>query len=733
MVTIEELKLGNRTLEALKFLLSQITELETTISQIDISEIKDANTLTKEQIATLQDVKNAVETINSDLSLKKSDFDEKKQNFDNNINAFKNDKADFDEKKADFDSKNSTALSNFAFITSNVEKINSVSALLAEAKNVLETIKPIEQRTQAALNIIANSQAKFAELDALKTTLLELKRSLENISTTGLINDDSASTTTTYSSTKINALTQGGLKEADASENNTGGKLVKRNAQGNIYATNVYLNAPTKAEVSDIKTSLATDKWRFIVRDTGEGLLRSMSIKDFISSQEVDAYKKSESDDKYLAKSEASTDNISNTLVKRGTDKNISANNIKISDTGSDIEMVRDIEKDTQSPYQLLIRKSKDEPIKLMNLQNFIGRLMFYTQGNIDKATSLCLKKTDKIDAYTKRESDEKFALKTELTDGLPIGAYLSYPSQKTIPAGFLIADGRSLKKAEYTELFDVIGYTYGGSGENFNLPNFADGKFMRSIGGNAAGLGVVQQDAIDVNSLQLRSIVTDSLGNRNVYGTTGNDYRAVQYTYSNTGTDIAYKSVAGKEDKPIFATSKPANENRPLNMSVVVLIKAKDVISPSAGQIDKSIIATEAKAGVVKLKNSITAQQEDAAVTEKAVSDLLDINKSIGVGQAYQDVWAQRELNTYYPNTAGRPIMVDFNLESTSGSYIFHIVVDDVVVRKIQSERFYFVDAQFIVPAGSKYKIATPENTALKKLGICNNTNASSSWSELK
>ena len=162
--------------------------------------------------------------------------------------------------------------------------------------------------------------------------------------------------------------------------------------------------------------------------------------------------------------------------------------------------------------------------------------------------------------------------------------------------------------------------------------------------------------------------------------------------------------------------------------MSVIVLIKAKHVVTPSANQIDKTITATEAKAGIVKLKNSITAQQEDAAVTEKAVSSIV-----LGIGQTWQDVWAQRELNTYYPNTTGRPIMVDFNLESTSGSYIFHIVVDDVVVRKIQSERLYFVDAQFIVPAGSKYKIATPENATLKKLSICNNTNIASSWVELK
>lgn len=527
MVTIEELKLGNRTLEALKFLLSQITELETTISQIDISEIKDANTLTKEQIATLQDVKNAVETINSDLSLKKSDFD-------TNMNAFRNDKADFDEKKADFDSKNNTALSNFAFIASNVEKINSVSALLAEAKNVLETIKPIEQRTQATLNTIANSQTKFDELDALKATLLELKRSLENINTTGLINDTSTSTTTTYSSTKISTLTQGLLRETDASENNTGGKLVKRNAQGNIYATNIYLSAPAKAKVNDIKNSLTADKWRFIIKDTEDAQLRSMSIKDFINSQEVDAYKKTESDDKYLAKSEASTDNTANTLVRRGTDKNISVNNVKISDTGSDIEMVRDIERDTQSLYQLLIRKSKDEPIKLMNLQNFIGRLMFYVQGNINTATALCLKKTDKIDAYTKKESDDTFALKDDL---------------------------------------------------------------------------------------------------------------------------------------------------------------------PS--------LATEVKEGIVKLKNSITAKQEDVAVTEKAAKEYADKNASIGIGQTLQNLKNERRNGEIYTNKTGRPIFIFVSQQQSSSSQVCELEINGEKV--IKNVTYGNADGCIIaapIPAEAKYRV---------------------------
>lgn len=361
MVTIEELKLGNRTLEALKFLLSQITELETAISQINISEIKDANTLTKQQIVTLQDVKAAVESINTELGSKKTDFDEKKQNFDTNLSAFRNDKADFDEKKADFDSKNNTALSNFAFIASNVEKINKTSDLLAEAKAILETIKPIEQKAQTALETLANSQSKFSELDALKATLLELKRSLENISTTGLINDTSTSTTTTYSSTKISILTQGVLREADASENNTGGKIVRRNAAGNIYATNIYIKEPAKAEVATIKNSLATDKWRFLVRNSDEGILKSMSIKDFMAGQEVDAYTRAQSDAKYELKSTAYTK------------------------TESDAKYLKKIDK-----------------------------IDAYSKIECD---ATFLKKTDKIDAYTKRESDDKFAPITSLPE----------------------------------------------------------------------------------------------------------------------------------------------------------------------------------------------------------------------------------------------------------------------------------------------------------------------------
>lgn len=511
MVTIEELKLGNRTLEALKFLLSQITELETAISQINISEIKDANTLTKEQILTLQDVKAAVENIKTELSFKKSDFDEKKQNFDTNLSTFRNDKADFDEKKADFDSKNNTALSNFAFIASNVEKINKTSDLLAEAKSILETIKPIEQRAQTALETLANSQSKFAELDALKATLLELKRSLENISTTGLINDTSTSTTTTYSSTKISTLTQGMLREADASENNAGGKIVRRNAAGNIYATNIYINEPTKAEVTTIKNSLATDKWRFLVRNSDEGILKSMSIKDFIVGQEVDAYTRSQSDAKYELKSTAYTKIESDAKFLRKVDK---------------VDAYSKIESD-----------------------------------------ATFLKKTDKIDAYSKIECDDKFALKTELQKAIPVGSYLLYSSNSNTPEGFLRCDGSALDKTAYAALFAAIGYTYGRSDDKFLLPNFSDGKFIRSIGGNAAALGTTQQDAIR----NITAKMTHNIGETS--SQLSGAFKRTSYVNRTAASSTPYLGVGALEfDASLVVPT--ANENRPFNMAVVVLIK---------------------------------------------------------------------------------------------------------------------------------------------------------------
>jgi microcystin-dependent protein len=52
-----------------------------------------------------------------------------------------------------------------------------------------------------------------------------------------------------------------------------------------------------------------------------------------------------------------------------------------------------------------------------------------------------------------------------------PAGAVISYAGSSA-PTGWLLCAGQSLLTASYSALFGAIGYTYGGSGANFNLPD---------------------------------------------------------------------------------------------------------------------------------------------------------------------------------------------------------------------------------------------------------------------
>ena len=62
-------------------------------------------------------------------------------------------------------------------------------------------------------------------------------------------------------------------------------------------------------------------------------------------------------------------------------------------------------------------------------------------------------------------------------TTGYPtIGTIISWAGKnidKLTGTPYLLCDGRSLNKNSYPDLFTVIGYRYGGSGDNFDLPDF--------------------------------------------------------------------------------------------------------------------------------------------------------------------------------------------------------------------------------------------------------------------
>jgi microcystin-dependent protein len=56
----------------------------------------------------------------------------------------------------------------------------------------------------------------------------------------------------------------------------------------------------------------------------------------------------------------------------------------------------------------------------------------------------------------------------------VPIGGMMPFGGTAA-PTGWLMCDGTSYSTSSYSALFGVIGYRYGGSGANFNVPNFMD------------------------------------------------------------------------------------------------------------------------------------------------------------------------------------------------------------------------------------------------------------------
>lgn len=140
-----------------------------------------------------------------------------------------------------------------------------------------------------------------------------------------------------------------------------------------------------------------------------------------------------------------------------------------------------------------------------------------------------------------------------------------------SIPEGYLLCDGSELNRAVYSELFSVIGTTWGaGNGETtFNLPDFS-GKFIRGTGGNAAELGTVQAEGLPnaTGWFQLRygSVVSTD---RSVF-THINDATDTSTNYSlHLATTKITMSLSGAN--PIFGAS---NHVTPENCALNVIIK---------------------------------------------------------------------------------------------------------------------------------------------------------------
>lgn len=95
-------------------------------------------------------------------------------------------------------------------------------------------------------------------------------------------------------------------------------------------------------------------------------------------------------------------------------------------------------------------------------------------------------------DLFENRDRELELSL-ININGAIPIGGVTMFGGLvAAIPFNYLPCDGRTLDTTEFADLFNVIGYRYGGSGANFILPdlyNYSAVKTVSSDGTATAGL----------------------------------------------------------------------------------------------------------------------------------------------------------------------------------------------------------------------------------------------------
>eukprot|EP00916_Digyalum_oweni_P015414 GHVL01025229.1.p1 GENE.GHVL01025229.1~~GHVL01025229.1.p1 ORF type:complete len:521 (+),score=79.37 GHVL01025229.1:1483-3045(+) len=140
---------------------------------------------------------------------------------------------------------------------------------------------------------------------------------------------------------------------------------------------------------------------------------------------------------------------------------------------------------------------------------------------------------------------------------GTPAGAVI-YHAVNTPPTGFIKANGASLSTTTYADLFAVIGYTFGGSGASFKVPDLR-GEFIRAW-----------DDARGVDSgRSFGSAQADEFKSHN-HSLTGRSNAGSSGTLNEFGSDSDTESYSNTTSIGFSGGS----ETRPRNIALLACIK---------------------------------------------------------------------------------------------------------------------------------------------------------------
>ena len=165
-------------------------------------------------------------------------------------------------------------------------------------------------------------------------------------------------------------------------------------------------------------------------------------------------------------------------------------------------------------------------------------------------------------------------------SDGTPVGTLQMFAGSAA-PYGYLLCQGQSVSKVTYAALFAVIGYTYGGEGDKFNLPDFR-GMFPRGFDagrGVDTGrvLGTSQQSGVPNISGTFPGVGQKYASHK--YEVTGAMYTVNTYNQPTNGAKV--NNDGQRDDVFGFDASRSSEvyqdgltEVRPVNIAVNFIIK---------------------------------------------------------------------------------------------------------------------------------------------------------------
>ena len=172
-----------------------------------------------------------------------------------------------------------------------------------------------------------------------------------------------------------------------------------------------------------------------------------------------------------------------------------------------------------------------------------LGAKPLRTSPNVELQSGILIQGTPYIAIYN--NSDAAFYLRgVGPQPGIPLGASIDYWGTSAPSTFFALAYGQGLSTTAYAPLFALVGYTYGGTGATFNLPDLR-GRVVagkEDMGGSAAiRIGTVATDSTTITGTTLGSAggsATHAL----------NTGEMPTHSHANTLSDPGHNHVVGFE-----------------------------------------------------------------------------------------------------------------------------------------------------------------------------------------